>query len=82
MRENIDMKAKEVAAEVRNFVRDRFTPGSIDSLDQLSEFVQSKVREVAIELRGSFNCAGCGTGVDVESVRCRHCSDPTNGQHA
>lgn len=38
-----DTKARAVGDEVRNYVRDHFVPGSIDSLDELRDAVAAKV---------------------------------------
>ena len=38
-----DEKAQQVAAEVRDYVRDRFVPGSLSALDELRDEVEAKV---------------------------------------
>lgn len=40
---NVRSVASSVAKDVRGFVRDRFTPGSLSSLDELSEMVHDRV---------------------------------------
>lgn len=72
--------AKLVGSEVRGFVRDRFTPGDLASLDDLARFVEEKVTKAIEDTHGLFLCFECGAEVDVEKVRCRHCVDPTNTQ--
>lgn len=62
-----------VAQEVRAFVRDRFTPGSLSSLDELQDLVRRKVAEVVESTHGQFSCRECGRHVDVGSVRCGVC---------
>ena len=44
-RMNVGSVAIALGAEVRSFVRDRFTPGSLRSLDELEDMVTSKVAE-------------------------------------
>ena len=68
----IEKIAREVAAEVRTFVRDRFTPGSLSSLDELAKLVEEKV----VDSHGRFKCGGCGLDIRVEFVKCGHCTDP------
>jgi hypothetical protein len=73
--EIITTEARRVGEDVRNYVRDRFTPGSLDSLDHLADFVSQKVAEVARKTHGEFLCKDCFTGVVVEHVRCSTCAN-------
>lgn len=36
-------QATKIAREIRDFVRDRFTPGSLSSLDELEQMVREKI---------------------------------------
>lgn len=66
--------AHEVADQVRAYVRDRFVPGSLDSLGDLHHFAYDVVSHALERERGQFTCRTCGEGVLVERVRCSTCA--------
>ncbi len=72
----IDNKAKEVSAEIRSYVRDRFTPGSLDSLDDLQKHVEQKVKDAIFASRGVFSCVKCSRKMEIEKAICGPCSEP------
>lgn len=72
-RSAIDACAKEIATEIRMHVRDRFTPGSLESLDDLEKLVYEKTVEVLTDSHGHFSCVSCMKDIFVARVRCPAC---------
>jgi hypothetical protein len=49
--QKIDTTAGMVAQEVRDYVRDHFTPSSLDSLNDLQRLVEQKVTAAFISMK-------------------------------
>jgi hypothetical protein len=70
----IEGTAREIATELREYVRDRFTPGSIASLDELERRAYELAVENLRDSHGHYCCASCFKEVIVERVRCSACA--------
>lgn len=66
--------AEKVGQEVRGYVRDRFTPGDLGSLDELAAHVQFQVKLAIADLRGAFDCNTCRKSIEVRHVNCSECT--------
>lgn len=71
---NGEAKAHEMAVEIghdiREYARDSFKPGDLESLNQLERMVQVRVEAAILDARGAFNCRKCGRFIEVAEVSC------------